>query len=75
MSETVTGFGAGGCGGVSGSAVLLLVPEAAEDADREVVFFAAGVVAAGFGEEERGVLVAIQSDVRVIKKGFSKIWW
>ena len=68
ISETVSGLG--GCtsfggAGASGAADLLLAPEAAEDADRAVVFFAAGVVfTAGFGVEERGDLVAIQSNIR-----------
>ena len=71
ISETVSGLG--GCGALgafagSASAVLLLAPEAAEDVDRAVVFFAAEVVTAGFGEEERGVLVAIQIDVRGSEK-------
>ena len=64
MSDTVAGFGCGAFAGGSGSAGLLLGPEAVEDVDRAVVFFATEVVAAGFGEEERGVLVAIQSGMR-----------
>lgn len=67
MRETVTGFGAGGgvgAAGSAGAAVLLLDPEAAEEVDRAVVFFAAEVATAVFGFVERGDRVAIQSDVR-----------
>jgi len=60
MSETVSGFGAGGGATTGASGALLFDPEAAEGVDRVGVFFAAEDATAGFELEERGDRVAIQ---------------